>query len=231
MSLILRGYSDLNQKDIEIGSRCSTLLPQRVLQAANSLWESITGAPALGASDTRIRPHDHSPDGGGISIPRGCIYTFDVGDDQDSWRTDFPGIETQWNRSLVDRRFDFPVYVSPGIDSSIDSVAGGGVKCYLVARVLCEATAVGGKIRLRNTSRASGSDVSSVITPTTTIAWHSLTDVPCVGGQYNLFNLETRHPTASVNTIRIYALSLHEIRSVSQPATAGTYLYSAVPRP
>lgn len=231
MSLILRGYSSLNQNDIEIGGRGSTLLPQRILQAANSLWESITGGAALGASDSRIRPHDHSPDGGGVSIPRGCIYTFDVGDDQDSWRTDFPGLETEWNRSLADRRFDFPVYVTPGIDSSIDSVVGGSVKCFLAARVLCHATAAGGEIRLSNTSRGSSPDTSSIINPTPTITWYSLSDVPCVGGQYNLFNLETRNMSGSVNQIRVYALSLHEIRAVSQPETSGAHLYSAVPRP
>jgi hypothetical protein len=231
--LILRGYSALLQRSIEIAAVGSTFIPGAIFSAENALWEAITAAPAMGAQIPAIMPHDHGPDlassGGGASIPRGCIYHFDEGD-ATGHSIGFAGVSS-FIAIPAQRAYTFPAFVSPGIDSDDDSVAGGGAKCFLEARILARSSNTGGEVRLTNKSRQASPLSSSALVPTTTIAWYTLADIPCLGGQWNEFDLEARQTTAVTNEITIYALSLHEIRDTSQPESAGSTVYSSITRP
>lgn len=227
--LVLRGWTALLQRQIEIGAKGSTLTPQRLYAAANAAWEATTGGPAPGAAIPYILGHDHGTDGGGAPIPRGLIASLDVAEE-----TDFAAntlVATTWASFQPGWDYILPAAVSPGIDTDNDSVAGGGAKCYLVAQVLCRAALAGGEIQLINNNRGSGSNISSAATVPTTLGWVEIADVPCVGGRINEFDVQWRQTTATSNTITMYALNLSEVRGVSQPESTGTTVYSSVSRP
>lgn len=224
MPLFLRGYSSLTQRLIEIGARGSTLIPQTMQAAENAMWEAITGSAALGAQLPYIQPHDHGPDGGGGAIPRGCIYSFDVGDSSTAYAK---GHETTGSWSpFQSREYDFPAWPSPGVDSDSTNVSGG--TCYLIAKILAVATATGGELRITNNTYGASSSAATV---GTTLSWLTISDVRTRGGQWNKFDLEVQQTIDQANTIEVYALSLHEIRATSQPASNGTTTFSAVTRP
>jgi hypothetical protein len=224
MPLFLRGYSPLTQRMIEIAARGSTLIPQSLQAAQNAMWEAITGSAALGAQLPYIQPHDHGPDGGGGSIPRGCIYSFDAADSDSAFVKNY---ETTGNWSPFDsRNYTFPAWPSPGVDSANTNVSAG--TCYLIAKILAVATATGGELRLTNNTYAASSSAATV---GTTLAWLTISDVRTRGGRWNEFDLEVQQTIDQANTINVYALSLHEIRATSQPVSTGTTTYSAVTRP
>lgn len=227
MSLILRGFSALLQRSIAIGARASTLIPNGIYAAINAIWEAMLGAPAPGAGLPYMVPHDHSDYAGGAAIPRGCIYSFDTGDEA-SFEAVF-ATTTSWT-PFVSRDYTFPAFVSPGIDTDSDSIVGGGAKCYLQAKVLCVGTATGGQLRLTNKNRTT-TTTSATATVGTSLAWVDIDNVPCIGGQWNEFDLDVQQSTATANTVTVYAFSLHELRDPSQPESSGAYTYSSVPRP
>jgi hypothetical protein len=233
MSLILRGFSALLQNTISIAARGSTLIATGIFSSINAVWEAVFGSSAPGALLPYMMPHDHGPDGGGAPIPRGCIYSFDVGDEQ-AFETSFSGAAT-WGPIIL-RDYTFPAFVSHGIDSDDDSIVGIGIKCYLQAKVLCVATSTGAQLRLANhtkTTTPTGiipSPSAAVVVPTT-LSWVTVDQIPCAGGRWNNFDIEVQQADPNANTIRVYALSLHELRNPSQPASAGQYTYTSVPRP
>lgn len=222
MALILRGYTALTVQQTHIGARGSCLIPQRYQSAENALWESITGAAALGAQIPYIIPHDHGPDGGGASLPRGCLYSFDVGDDQDAYSHAFT-TTTGWTNLEANRAYTFPCYPSPGVDSSNTNVSAG--TCYLIAKILAVGTASGGEIRLANGTTGTQSSAATV---TTSLTWLTINDIPSKGGTWNKMTLQAQQTSANTNTVRVYALSLHEVRGTSQPESNGTTTYSSL---
>ena len=233
MSLILRGFSALNQKLIEIGAIGSTLIPNRVYSSVNALFEAVTGGATIGAGIPLVLPHDHGKFGGGAPIPRGCIFSFDNGDNQTAWKKSFAAPTATWERMQTDRDFDFMAYVSTGIDTDELSVAGAGAKCYLSGWILADASATGAELRLYNKTRVSSQTSSAIsISSGTTIAWYQVTDIPCAGGRDNKLDLQARFSSASSGDyVRVYACSLYETRQISQPESSGVYVYSSTPRP
>lgn len=227
MPLILRGFTALLQRQIEIAARGSTLIPQRNFAAANALWEALTAAPALGAQLPYILPHDHGPEGGGGALPRGCIYSFDVGDEETAYHVVYAGV-TGWANMITRTKYTFPAWVSPGIDSGSTNVSGG--TCYLIAKICARATLGGAEIRLANKTNGNTNN-SSAVAVGTTISWLTISDVYAYGGRWNEFDIQSQQTTAVANNVYVYAVSLHEIRATSQPASAGAYTYSSVPRP
>lgn len=222
--LVLRGFSPLLQRHIEIAARGNTLIAARNLSATNALFEAITGGSAPGAPLPYMLPHDHSPEGGGASIPRGCIYSFDVGDSSSSWTHAMTGT-TSWER-IGDRAYDFPVFVSPGIDTNNTAISTN--PCRLTAKILAATGSADASLKLYN---ATAQAESSSVTLTTTLAWHTISDVPCTGGRWNEINIQASQGAVGSNNLYIYALSLHETRTNSQPESSGTTTYTSVTRP
>jgi hypothetical protein len=195
----------------------------------NGLVERITSSPAIGAATRAYHYHDHGPEGG-VALPRGCIFSADVGsrdDNRDKILHLLDG-STDWQRlsETYGMEFLFPVEVSFGVDSDSTNVSSN--PCALRAELIVEvsaATAIDVRIYNHTTESNSSTDTTD---GTTGIQVLSFTDVPCEGGQFNLLDIDVRETGGTTPTIYFLGIAIFETRAESQPASAGTTTYSSL---
>lgn len=238
MSLILRGFGELANDMIQISRRGVSAIAVRMYAAGNALFEALTGDPASGATRRDVASHDHTP-GKGLVIPRGGCCFGDIGEDlstSSAWSNTIAIADMGSYFAIIPREPNFKVFVTPGIDSGITALHGGG--CQLENYILVEVDLTGGAtsvdFRWYNRTTNSYSAVQNVAS--SSVSWLSFSDIPTEGGIWNDLDLEIRGNGpggSSVARVSMYSFSMAETRLRSQPQSDGSYIYNdpAAPRP
>lgn len=222
---VIRSFAPMARRVVQIGREGRNAIIDSALAHINGLVERLSGVAAIGAAARTFRYHDHGPNGG-VSLPRGSIFSFDVGErsaNEDKFSYTISA-EATWE-SLAAKygmEFLFPVEVSFGVDSNSNNVLGN--PCTLRAEFTVRANlSVDYGIRIRNltTSSVSAQATTTGTTPQTL----TISSVPCSGGKTNLLDIEVYGYTATP-TIFFLGFNLLETRNESQPASSGTTTYS-----
>lgn len=226
---VLRGFPPMSRRVAQIARKGRAQLADAAGAMLNGLVERITSSPAIGAAVRAYRYHDHGPEGG-APLPRGCIFSADVGsrdDNRDKILHTLLG-SASWERmsDTYSMEFLFPVEVSQGIDSDSTNVSSND--CALRVELIVEvsaATAVDVRIYNHTTESSSSSDTTD---GTTDIQILSITDVPCAGGETNRLDIEVQDTGGGTDILYILGVAVFETRAESQPASAGTTTYSSL---
>lgn len=236
MSLILKGFGELAQELIEAGREGTQAIGVRLYSALNALYESAAAKPAPGSTRRDIRPHDHTPFGGGRPVARGAILSFDIGEDT--------GLETTWSRDIPvpDMGTWLPILtngrsphlkapVSWGVDDG--NTAMGGGSCRLEGRFLFDVelgSATSVDVRIVNTTNGLTSSTYNI--SSSGVAWVPFSTIPPSEGAFNDFDIEVRgNGTGPCDRVSLYAGCVAEMYDTAQPTSAGSYRYDSVPRP
>jgi len=224
---VIRSFAPMARRVVQIGREGRNTVIDAALAHINGLVERLSGVAAIGAATRAFRYHDHGPEGGSPMF-RGSIFSFDVGERSSNEAKFFYAINagSTWESLAAEygMEFLFPVEVSFGIDSNSTNVSSN--PCALRAEFTVRASiAVDFEIRIRNltTGSVSTEATGSGTTPQTL----TITDVPCVGGQTNLLDIEV-YGDAATPTLYLLGFNLLETRAESQPASAGTTTYSSL---
>ena len=222
-------FDTFPQKIVHIAKRGSAALGLKIYQGVNALHEILVGSPAPGAGILTYHPHDHAGHGG-VPIPRNNIYSFDSMNDV--WQITLTGHSTWYRADHGDNNITCPdtsppnaagianisAYVTEGINSSDASVTG------IEAKVLVKASTTSTKyFRFYNRTTKSYSTTQTI--GSTSLTWVSFTDIPCLGGEWNAFDLEVKEHNTPGTNVKIYSLVLSETRPNSQPGGAGSNNY------
>jgi len=236
MPLILRGFGELTNNVIQIGKRGASAIAVRMFAAGNALYESLTGVPASGATRRDIRAHDHTP-GNGIVIPRGSVYSFDVGEDlsaSSAWSVAIAIADMGSYFAILDRSPNLKIFVTPGIDENTTAVSGSA--CTLEAKILVDVDLTGGgsSVDFRFYNRNTGT--YSAAQNATALQWISFGDIPIEGGVWNDLDIEIQGnggAGSAIARVSIFSFNLAETYGRSQPESNGNYLYNnpSAPRP
>lgn len=242
---VVSSITALPMKLYHIAKRGSALTAAKLYANVNGLHEILTGAPPPGAQSVLIFPHDHSGEDLKLGCPlaRNNLYSYDTGDISnpssgwqvtgfpttypDFYRLDRDGVLRAYNASGVP---NIVAFVSPGVDSSLQSVSFAPVA--LQAKILLYVSAASGCdtfLTVRN--KTTGSESSAQYTSTTLQpVWLTLTDIPCKEATWNELDLGVSVSDDSV-TVHILNVTLSETRPTSQRESDGVYPYLSVPKP
>ena len=225
---VVRSFPALARRIAQIAREGRATLIDNVLATLNGLTERIAGVGAVGAARRVWRYHDHGPEGG-IPLPRGSIFSFDTGE-RASFEDDFSYTinATATQESLAAEygmEFLFPAEVSFGIDS--DSTNLSSNPCALRAELTVRVSSADDvEITIKNLTTGTSSSAATT-DGTTGIQTLTISDVPCKGGQTNLFDILVECSTATPSVF-FHGLNLIETRNESQPQSSGTTTYSSL---
>jgi hypothetical protein len=224
---VFRAFPPLARKFAQIARAGRSTVVDNVLTHLNGLVERLGGIAAIGAATRAFRYHDHGPEGG-TPLFRGSIFSFDVGERSSNEAKFFYAINagSTWESLAAEYGMEalFPAEVSDGIDSNSTNVSAN--PCALRAEITVRASfSVDFEVRIKNltTGATSTEATGSGTTPQTL----SISDVPCVGGQTNFFDIEV-YGDAAAPTLYFLGFNLLETRAESQPASSGTTTYSSL---
>lgn len=231
---IQRSLDTLSQDDVRVARRGRFTLASRALAQGNGLHDVALGVAPTGAGQLFFFPHDHGPRGGGVALPRGCVYSADYGDGDDyaftflvadEWRK----IDRDATRRIalnstgtpdVEEPAHFVAYASPGIDRN--TTARSSNPCAWEAQMLVQFSDAAETVAARWYNRRTGTYSSTdATTGTTDPQWLEWTDIPVAGGELSELDLHLRCTSINDN-FRILSLTISETRRNSQPESQGT---------
>ena len=239
-----RSLNPLRHDETQIAERLRSVSIVKLAGHVQGLYEVLLGKPCPGAQTQLFAHHDHCRRG--IPLPRQTQWCMDSGDNVSdwAWNNNFASGSTDyWYRPLdggsqlsydsggtgtrnIQGPANFHVYVTPNIDS--DKTAVSTNPCYLSVGLLFTST-YACDLRFYNRTRKEAGAAVAIPAAATVVNEATLT-IPCVGGVVNEIDIEMKCGTIS-NTIILHQMYIAETRSVSQPQTAGTVVYTTTTRP
>ena len=234
-------YPLLSQEKIHVGERLSALRGAMMYGAANALFELLAGTPPPGAQGMLFHPHDHARYG--VSLPRASVYSFAMNTEAANWVVIMTNATTWYH---FDRGVggvagilhddnndgleapDIMAYITQGIDSNNTAVSAS--PCALEAKIVLKASAGTTTLRIHNRNTNTQSSEVSTATSGSVVRMATITDIPCVGGDWNAFDIETKTTSAGA-TATILDINIAETRTNSQPQSGGSASLTATTKP
>ena len=240
MGDISRSLSMLRHANAQTGERGRSVVIGKIATTSHGLHEILTGVAAPGAGQLVFLPHEHCYVGTplarnaqycadhGKNIAAGKGLRWDIGNSVDYW-TPYKGSQTKsYDVGSALRFVDFPpmiqAYATPRVDSDSTAVGAGSNPCRF--RVFGLVTAQSATtLRFYNRTR---NEVSATISLPGGYQEFDST-IPVSGGRVNEIDVEALGTTGRY--VIIHQITVAETRSLSQPESAGTTLYTTATRP
>jgi len=222
----LRSFATLSQEAIAIAARGRATLAALLFGRGNAQYERLVGDAPPNAGRNNYAGHDHAGLGG-VALPRGTRYGFDVGDNTSQIQIQIDGVGKAFNVRhplITNRDVDFFCSVSERLTGN----AVGGSACKMIGRILVDVVSTAGTITFTLYNYNTNTRTTGVTKSTTGLARLFWLDVPIEPGSRNGFAIEVEANAAS--TVEVLSILLAETRTQSQPAQNGT-VFSSVGRP
>jgi len=230
----------LRHANAQTGERGRAVVIGKIATTSHGLHEILTGVAAPGAGQLVFLPHEHCYVG--TSLARNAQYCADhgqhlgvgkglywlIGDAVNYWTPIDGGQDKSYDVGSSTRYVDFPpmiqAYATPRIDSDSTAVGAGSNPCRFRVFGLVTASAAT-TLRFYNRTR---NEVSATISLPGGYQEFDST-IPVSGGRVNEIDIEAQ---GTINrSVIIHQITVAETRSLSQPESAGTTLYTTATRP
>jgi hypothetical protein len=230
----------LRHANAQTGERGRSVVIGKIATTSHGLHEILTGVAAPGAGQLVFLPHEHCYVG--TPLARNAQYCADHGqhiavgkglrwalnNSVDYWTPIDGGQDKSYDVSSNKRYVDFPsliqAYATPRVDSDSTAVGAGSNPCRFRVFGLITADAAT-TLRFYNRTR---NEVSATISLPGGYQEFDST-IPVSGGRVNEIDVEALGTTGRY--VIIHQITVAETRSLSQPESAGTTLYTTATRP
>ena len=234
---VFAGWTKLNQGLVHTARPCTFHILNNLYTNTNGLREFVTGAPTRGIQVQTVEGHDHTERGGGAILPRGRLDGFDHGenDSTNGYMKEIDGTEVDvWYYADEDNDIGLDAHLFPEVTDGIHAGKNNNSSnpCTLVAHIFFFAQNDGGvtgsyRVRLKNmdTGDTSSHQTLSVGAGGDDVNWLEITDVP-LNDESGLHRYKLQVLGTVAGVMRVFACTVFETRSESQPASSGSYRWN-----